>query len=175
MISTKQFIGTGAFDELSTWDEVAAGSMTDTPFQRMAYQRGWWQNLGEGELHTIAVYQNESVIGIGCFNVRGDRVVFNASKEETDYLDVGFGTALDARLRWRRPDGKIREEIYLRKLNLCYSSGREEEEAFLLRGYGRYGLSNSRCCSLGLEDEVVNDHPDEDEEEAEDEAEDEED
>lgn len=89
MIQAKQITGEAAFSQLaSAWDDLAQGGMTDTPFQRMAYQQGWWRNLGEGDLHTIAVYEDETLIGIGCFNVRGDRVVFNASKEETDYLDV---------------------------------------------------------------------------------------
>ncbi len=85
----KQIIGDVVFEELATeWDILVQGGMTDTPFQYRAYQQGWWQNLGEGELQTLAVYESETLIGIGCFNVRGERVVFNASKEETDYLDV---------------------------------------------------------------------------------------
>jgi CelD/BcsL family acetyltransferase involved in cellulose biosynthesis len=89
MIQTKQITGAAAFQELATvWDDLAQRGITNTPFQQLGYQQGWWQQLGEGELYTIAVYDDETLLGIGCFNVRGTCVVFNASKEETDYLDV---------------------------------------------------------------------------------------
>ena len=89
MIRAQHIEGAVAFDQLSAeWDTLAAASITDTPFQKLAYQKGWFTHLGEGELHTIAVYDDAALIGIGCFNLRGDTITFNASKEETDYLDV---------------------------------------------------------------------------------------
>lgn len=73
-----------------SWNELAEAGMTNTPFQRHAYQSAWWRFLGEGELLGIVVRdENERLVGIGCFNLRADgRLVFNASKEETDYLDL---------------------------------------------------------------------------------------
>lgn len=89
MIQVKHLIGSGAFEDLSAeWDALASNGITDTPFQTLAYQRAWYTHLGDGELHTVAVYDDAALIGIGCFNLRGTTVFFNASKEETDYLDV---------------------------------------------------------------------------------------
>ncbi len=89
MIRAKLISGDASFEQLAAdWDNLAQGGMTDTPFQRLGYQQGWWQHLGEGKLYTVAVCDSSELIGIGCFNLRGERVVFNASKEETDYLDV---------------------------------------------------------------------------------------
>ncbi len=100
MIQAKLIIGTDAFEQLSAeWDTLAGNGITDTPFQTVAYQKGWFDHLGEGELHTVAVYDDTALIGIGCFNLRGDTLVFNASKEETDYLDI-IASAEHASVVW---------------------------------------------------------------------------
>ena len=100
MIQAKLIVGPSAFDELSAeWDALAATGITDTPFQTLAYQKAWFTHLGEGELHTVAVYDDAALIGIGCFNLRDGVVVFNASKEETDYLDV-MVSAENAEVVW---------------------------------------------------------------------------
>ena len=89
MIQVKHIVGTRAFDELSAeWDTLAATGITDTPFQTLAYQKSWFTHLGTGELHTITVRDDDHLIGIGCFNLRDQTVFFNASKEESDYLDI---------------------------------------------------------------------------------------
>ena len=101
MIQTTHIVGTAAFDQLSAeWDSLATIGITDTPFQKLSYQKIWYEHLGEGDLHTLAVRDGETLIGIGCFNLRGDLLTFNASKEETDYLDV-ICSAENAPVVWR--------------------------------------------------------------------------
>ena len=100
MITAKHIAGATAFEQLADkWDVIADQGITDTPFQTMAYQQIWWTHLGEGDLHTIAVEQDGSLIAVACLNVRGDVVTFNASKEETDYLDI-IVTEADAAAAW---------------------------------------------------------------------------
>lgn len=90
VLTTEHLRGPVAFDALSAeWDALAVRGCTDTPFQTVAYQRAWWTHLGEGELHTIAVRADDHrLIGIACLNLRAGVLLFNASKEETDYLDL---------------------------------------------------------------------------------------
>src|SRR5690606_517206 len=71
--------------------DLAARSMTDTPFQRLAYQRAWWQHLqpDNATLHTIAVRENDgTLIGLACFFLLDGVLYFNGCVEETDYLDI---------------------------------------------------------------------------------------
>lgn len=99
--SLQHLQGTHAFDLLTTsWDALAQRSMTDTPFQSVAYQRAWWELLGEGALHTLVVGSLEQPEGIICLNWRDGVVLFNASKEESDYLDI-LCSADDAPRIWR--------------------------------------------------------------------------
>lgn len=82
------------------WDALAQRGMTDTPFQRHAYQKAWWHHLGRGELWTIVVRNAaDELIGLAPLMVHDGVVAFNASKEETDYLDI-IATAEDAELVW---------------------------------------------------------------------------
>lgn len=84
--------GASAFEQLQPqWDALAKDGITDTPFQTLAYQAAWWQHLQpEGStLLTIAVNNDDSeLIGIGCFYLLDETIYFNASMEETDYLDI---------------------------------------------------------------------------------------
>ncbi len=101
MIRAQKIVGSEAFDILSAeWDTLASQGITDTPFQKLAYQQSWFNHLGEGDLLTLAVYEDELLIGIGCFNLRGETITFNASKEETDYLDI-ITTEEKAEVVWR--------------------------------------------------------------------------
>lgn len=89
MITAKHIVGTDVFKQLDeSWDVIANQGITDTPFQYKSYQQIWWTHLGEGELHTIVVQNDDEVIAIAPLNLRGDVITFNASKEETDYLDI---------------------------------------------------------------------------------------
>lgn len=90
MLKTELIHGSKAFDLLEDeWDELVGRSMTNTPFQSLAYQRSWWRNLGEGDLFTITIREStDNLIAIGCFYLRDGTVYFNGCIEETDYLDL---------------------------------------------------------------------------------------
>lgn len=84
----------------SEWDELAEASMTKTPFQRHAYQQTWWRHLGIGDLLTIVVRdEQENLLGLAPFFVHDGTLFFNASKEETDYLDI-ICRAEEAEMVW---------------------------------------------------------------------------
>lgn len=84
------------------WDELATDGMTDTPFQRLAYQEAWWRHLHpeDATLHTIIMRNEAGALGgIAClYNVNG-LVHFNGCVEETDYLDL-ICRAEDAETAW---------------------------------------------------------------------------
>jgi CelD/BcsL family acetyltransferase involved in cellulose biosynthesis len=90
MLKTNLIHGSKAFDILKDeWDELVGRSMTNTPFQSLAYQRSWWDNLGEGDLFTITIREStDNLIAIGCFYLKEGTVYFNGCIEETDYLDL---------------------------------------------------------------------------------------
>ncbi|MCP4425891.1 MAG: GNAT family N-acetyltransferase [Chloroflexi bacterium] len=92
-MQTKLISGESAFDELAAeWDELAAQSMTNTPFQSLAYQRAWQRHLQpEGsQLTTIAIRQDSGKLtAVACLYIMLDGVIhFNGCVEETDYLDL---------------------------------------------------------------------------------------
>lgn len=82
--------GAKAFEQLAgEWDELAGRSMTNTPFQHLAYQASWWHHLGPGNLTTIALRDEKAkLVAIGCFYVYEGTIYFNGCVEETDYLDL---------------------------------------------------------------------------------------
>lgn len=93
MLSTMELIkGSKVFEAITAaeWDALAVQGMTDTPFQRYAYQKAWWTHLGPGELYTIIVREDDTgkLTGIAPFYIQNGVVQFNGSKEETDYLDI---------------------------------------------------------------------------------------
>lgn len=91
MIYAKLLNGTAVFEELAAdWDTVAAQATTNSPFQTIAYQKAWWQHLQpeNSTLHSVAVYDDETLVGIACFYLLDGMLYFNGSMEETDYLDV---------------------------------------------------------------------------------------
>ena len=92
---TKLINGEDIFTELaSEWDDLTRGSITDTPFQTLAYQQAWWQHLqpAEATLHTISVHEEDgSLAAIAPFYLLDDVLYFNGSVEETDYLDIIVG------------------------------------------------------------------------------------
>lgn len=85
------FEGKEAFAALAgVWDELAMAGMTNTPFQRFAYQRAWWEHLppAGATLHTVVGMEGERPLTIGCFYLVDGVVHFNGCLEETDYLDL---------------------------------------------------------------------------------------
>lgn len=102
LIQTQHIQGPQVFGLLAAeWDGLARRSMTDTPFQSLAYQRAWWEHLGPGELHTLAVRDPaDALLGLGCFFLKHDRLHFNGCVEETDYLDI-IAPADQADTVWR--------------------------------------------------------------------------
>lgn len=89
--SAQVIIGPELFSKVTSeeWNRVASSGMTNTPFQQHDYQAAWWRHLGEGELFAILIHDEPGqLVGIAPLNIRGERVVFNGSKEESDYLDL---------------------------------------------------------------------------------------
>lgn len=84
--------GNQVFDLLSDeWDALVGQSMTNTPFQRLAYQRAWWQHCGpsDGSLHTVTTREADGrLTAIACFYNIAGVLYFNGCTQETDYLDL---------------------------------------------------------------------------------------
>ncbi|MCA9979378.1 MAG: GNAT family N-acetyltransferase [Anaerolineales bacterium] len=107
MINTIELIrGDAIFTAVSPteWNALAEESMTQTPFQRHAYQQAWWRHLGQGELFTVVVRREngsaqDRLRGLAAFFVQDGTVFFNGSKEETDYLDI-ICRAEEAEMVW---------------------------------------------------------------------------
>ncbi len=98
LIHGKEVFGALAAD----WDTLARQGMTNTPFQTLAYQRGWWQHLQpeNGTLHTIVVRQNDGrLTAIAPLYLVDGVLHFNGCVEETDYLDL-ITAAEDAKTAW---------------------------------------------------------------------------
>jgi CelD/BcsL family acetyltransferase involved in cellulose biosynthesis len=83
-------IGPAVFERLAAeWDTLVQKSITNTPFQRLAYQKSWWENLGPGNLYTVSVEDDsEQLVGLGSFYLLDRTLYFNGCVEETDYLDL---------------------------------------------------------------------------------------
>lgn len=100
---TKLINGESAFAELARqWDTLAGRSMTDTPFQSLAYQQAWWRHLKpqNGTLHTVTVHnENDELAAIACFYLIDGVLYFNGCVEETDYLDL-ITPAAQAEAAW---------------------------------------------------------------------------
>jgi CelD/BcsL family acetyltransferase involved in cellulose biosynthesis len=97
--------GEAVFEILAEeWDALAKMGMTDTPFQKLVYQRSWWKNVrpADGQLNTVAVRNSDGELNaVACLYVTDDgKVRFNGCVEETDYLDI-ITTAHDAQENWQ--------------------------------------------------------------------------
>ena len=90
MLTTDLLWNEDVFTELGpVWDDLAQGSMTDTPFQTLAYQRAWWRHLGPADLVAVRVRDEAgAVVGIAPFFNKDGTLHFNGCVEETDYLDL---------------------------------------------------------------------------------------
>lgn len=122
MLTTEILHNIDAFDRLADeWDALVARSMTDTPFQTLAYQRAWWRHLCPSDLHTITVRDAQrNLVGIAAFYLVDEVVYFNGCVEETDYLDL-IAPAAEAETVWQAVlDGMQRDEFpEWRALDLC--------------------------------------------------------
>ncbi|MFK7805553.1 MAG: GNAT family N-acetyltransferase [Anaerolineae bacterium] len=90
-MKTKLILGKEIFTAVpaADWDSLAHDGITDTPFQTHAYQQAWWENLGRGELVSVTVENDANELaGLAVFLLEDGVLQFNASKEETDYLDI---------------------------------------------------------------------------------------
>jgi len=91
-MNTSAIIGNSAFTKLeSEWDALLSQSMTDTPFQKLAYQKAWWGSLqpSGSELVTFVTRSDDgNLLGIGCFFLIEGALHLNGCVEETDYLDL---------------------------------------------------------------------------------------
>ncbi|MDX1523571.1 MAG: GNAT family N-acetyltransferase [Anaerolineae bacterium] len=89
-MKSQHYIGPAVFNELAhTWDKLIETSMTNTPFQRLAYQQSWWNNLGYGTLHTITTSDDKkNLTGIAPIYQVGQTLFLNGHIEESDYLDL---------------------------------------------------------------------------------------
>ena len=69
MLTTELLWNEDAFRQLEpVWDDLARGSMTDTPFQTWAYQKAWWRHLSPGDLMTICVRdESGEIVGLAPF------------------------------------------------------------------------------------------------------------
>jgi CelD/BcsL family acetyltransferase involved in cellulose biosynthesis len=102
MLTTTLYHQTDAFTQLAAeWDNLAGRSMTNTPFQSLAYQRAWWQHLGPGNLYTVAVRSGDGdLLAIAPFYQIDGVLYFNGCTEETDYLDL-ITPAEHAEFAWK--------------------------------------------------------------------------
>jgi len=103
VLKTQLFHGHRVFTDLAPeWDDLASRSMTDTPFQSLAYQHAWWRHLQPqaGTLHTVAIRdRSDDLVAIACFYLLDGILYFNGCTEETDYLDL-ITPAEQAEVAW---------------------------------------------------------------------------
>jgi CelD/BcsL family acetyltransferase involved in cellulose biosynthesis len=117
--------GDAIFTELAPeWDALARRGMTDTPFQSLAYQQAWWQNLQPPDSELASVITRDDagrLTAIACLYITDQGVVhFNGCVEETDYLDL-IAEARHAQDAWSAVFNCLESEAYppWRSLELC--------------------------------------------------------
>jgi CelD/BcsL family acetyltransferase involved in cellulose biosynthesis len=98
--------GEDVFNQIGEeWDELASRGMTDTPFQKLTYQKSWWKNLSpeDSTLWSVIIRDTAGQLSaIGCFlHTEDGKLRFNGCIEETDYLDL-ITTAQDAHENWQK-------------------------------------------------------------------------
>lgn len=100
-LKSQLHIGPAVFEDIaSEWNSLVEESLINTPFQRLDYQKSWWQNLGPGSLYTVTLRENTGrLVGIGSFFLKDETLFLNGSVEETDYLDI-IARPEDAEIVW---------------------------------------------------------------------------
>lgn len=95
--------GNAIFSSLSSeWDGLLQHSMTNTPFQFLAYQQSWWRHLGpeNGRLYSVVVRHDDGrLAAIAPFFLQDQTLYLNGTLAETDYLDLIVAEA-DADAAW---------------------------------------------------------------------------
>lgn len=143
-MNTRVIFGNSAFTELENeWDALLIQSMTNTPFQRLAYQKSWWACLqpSGSELVTIATRGNEgNLLGIGCFFLQKGILHLNGCIEETDYLDL-ISTTDDAPAVWQATLEYLRDTTSpdWRAIDLCNIPEQSPTRGILLQLAGEFG------------------------------------
>lgn len=139
--------GDAIFDELAgEWDELAAKGMTDTPFQKLAYQQSWWQNLQppDSKLSSVTVRNIDGTLAaIACFYLTGEgNLRFNGCIEETDYLDL-ITMAQDAHEAWETVFASLLSDEFpaWRHLELCNVPASSPTRTVLPQIAGQFGLT----------------------------------
>jgi CelD/BcsL family acetyltransferase involved in cellulose biosynthesis len=91
-----------AFDALAgEWDAVLQQSSSNTLFLTRAWQKTWWQYLGDGELRVLAFRDDRALVGIAPLffeenALGGVEVALVGCKEVSDYLDFIFAAGHEA-------------------------------------------------------------------------------
>jgi CelD/BcsL family acetyltransferase involved in cellulose biosynthesis len=130
----------------SEWDGLAATGMTDTPFQKLAYQQSWWRNLrpADGILGSVvARHENGDLAAVAPLYVSADGgLQFNGCVEETDYLDL-ISSAENARQAWETVFPCLLSAEYpgWRHLNLCNIPQSSPTRVILPEVAARYSLT----------------------------------
>ena len=81
------------FQELSPkWNALLSESISDLPFLRHEYLRGWWASLGggewdSGELAIVTAERGGELVGIAPLFLHEQRLLFLGSIEISDFLD----------------------------------------------------------------------------------------
>ncbi|MFQ5398655.1 MAG: GNAT family N-acetyltransferase [Anaerolineae bacterium] len=146
MAYAKLIHGDAVFNELAeVWNDLAGQGMTDTPFQRLAYQRAWWQLLHppDSTLHTVIVRGEQgNHVAIGCFYLHEGALYFNGCVEETDYLDL-IALADQAEAAWTAVFECLHspEAPPWKTIDLCNIPADSPTRTILPRLAARYGLS----------------------------------
>ena len=160
---TKVIDGDAVFDELAgEWDELAARGMTNTPFQKLAYQQSWWKNLKPqgARLQSVVVrHEDGALAAIACLYVTTDEMVrFNGCIEETDYLDL-ITTAEDAADCWQAVLESMLSEAFppWRHLNLCNIPAYSPSRTMLAEAAAQFDMTvaesiNEVCPVIALPD-----------------------
>jgi CelD/BcsL family acetyltransferase involved in cellulose biosynthesis len=149
------------FGELADeWDALAATAMTDTPFQKLAYQSSWWHNLKPVDASLISVVvrrERGDLAAIAAFYMTHDRTVhFNGCVEETDYLDI-ICAAQDAKESWEEIFAALHSPDFpeWRYLELCNIPETSPTRVMLPEVCEQYGLTvvesvNEVCPVIAL-------------------------
>lgn len=102
-MNVEVFHGSELFATLGAeWDALACTGITNTPFQRLAYQQAWWTHIppAEATLHSVVVRdENGRLAAIACLYIYQGVVYFNGCVAETDYLDL-IAPAATAEIGW---------------------------------------------------------------------------
>jgi hypothetical protein len=139
--------GENVFSQIGEeWDFLAAKGMTDTPFQKLAYQKSWWKNLSppDGTLWSVTLRDADSQLrAIGCFlHTEDGKLRFNGCIEETDYLDL-ITTAQDARMSWQEIFPLLLSDQFpeWHQLDLCNVPDNSLTRTILPEVAGQYDLT----------------------------------